>query len=104
MDILTFLKKAENIPVIDVRTPSEFAQGHIPGAYNIPLFSDDERKKVGTTYKRSGQSEAVVLGLDFAGPKMKNLALQASKIAENKQLLVHCWRGGMRSSSMAWAF
>ena len=90
--------------MIDVRSPAEYTQGHIPAAYNIPLFSNEERKKVGKTYKQSGQKEAIVKGLEFAGPKMKKLALQASKIAINNQLLVHCWRGGMRSASMAWLF
>ena len=104
LDILTFLKKAETIPAIDVRTPAEYEQGHIPDAYNIPLFSNEERKRVGITYKHSGQKDAVFMGLEFVGPKMKELALEASKIASDKKLLVHCWRGGMRSASMAWLF
>ena len=104
LDILAFLKKAETIPVVDVRTPSEYARGHIPGAHNIPLFSDRERRNVGITYKKSGQGEAVVLGLEYAGPKMKEMALQATGLADGKQILVHCWRGGMRSASMAWLF
>lgn len=103
-DIQTFLKNAETISMVDVRTPAEYAQGHIPTAYNIPLFSNEERKKVGTTYKRSGQKDAIIRGLEFAGPKMKELALQASGIASNNQLLLHCWRGGMRSANMAWLF
>jgi len=104
LDILTFLKKAETIPTIDVRTPAEYEQGHIPNAYNIPLFSNEERKRVGTTFKQSGQKDAVMMGLEFVGPKMKELVIMASKIALEKQLLVHCWRGGMRSASMAWLF
>jgi len=104
LDILTFLEKAETIPVIDVRTPAEYKQGHIPNAYNIPLFSNEERKRVGTTFKKSGQKDAVMMGLEFVGPKMKKLVIKASKIALEKQLLVHCWRGGMRSASMAWLF
>ena len=104
LDILTFLEKAENIPAIDVRTPAEYKQGHIPNVYNIPLFSNEERKRVGTTFKQSGQNDAVMMGLEFVGPKMKELAIKASKIALKKQLLVHCWRGGMRSASMAWLF
>jgi len=104
LDILTFLEKAETIPAIDVRTPAEYEQGHIPNAYNIPIFSNEERKRVGTTFKQSGQKDAVIMGLEFVGPKMKELAIKASKIALEKQLLVHCWRGGMRSASMAWLF
>ncbi len=101
---MEFLDAAGTFPVVDVRTPSEYARGHIPEAYNIPLFSDQERKNIGTTFKLSGQQDAVVMGLEYAGPKMKKLALQASGIAVRKQLLVHCWRGGMRSASMAWLF
>jgi len=104
LDILAFLKEAEQIPVIDVRTPAEFIQGHIPIASNIPLFSNEERARVGKMYKRSGKNKAVITGLEYAGPKMKDLALQASKIALENKLLVHCWRGGMRSSSMGWLF
>ncbi len=104
MDILAFLEKADEIPVVDVRTPAEFNQGHIPDACNIPLFSNEERARVGKTYKQVGKNEAVIAGLEYAAPKMKDLALQASKVARNNTLLVHCWRGGMRSASMAWLF
>jgi len=51
-------------PVVDVRAPAEFAQGHIPGARNLPLFSDDERATVGTTYKQQGRAAAVQVGLE----------------------------------------
>ena len=104
LDIMTFLKKAKSIPVVDVRTPAEYTQGHIPTAHNIPLFSNDERRKIGKTYKYSGQEEAIIMGLEFAGARMKEMALHASEIATKQQLLVHCWRGGMRSASMAWLF
>jgi tRNA 2-selenouridine synthase len=104
LDIMTFLNKANKHPVVDVRTPAEYTQGHIPTAYNIPLFLDDERKKIGTTYKHSGQEEAILMGLDYAGSRMKEMAARACEIAAEKQLLVHCWRGGMRSASMAWLF
>ena len=70
IDIKLFLQKADSIPVIDVRTPAEYKQGHIPTAHNIPLFSNKERKVVGTSYKQEGQQEALMKGLDFAGPKM----------------------------------
>jgi tRNA 2-selenouridine synthase len=104
IDIKHFLHKAEHIPVVDVRTPAEYEQGHIPIAHNIPLFSNRERKRVGISYKQEGQLEALLKGLDFAGPKMSSLVRKAQKIAREKQLLLHCWRGGMRSESMAWLF
>ncbi len=104
IDIQLFLELADSIPVIDVRTPAEYKQGHIPTAHNISLFSDKERKSVGTSYKQQGQQEALIKGLDFAGPKMSSFVRKAHKIARHKKLLVHCWRGGMRSASMAWLF
>ncbi len=104
LDIGTFLEKAKTLPVIDVRTPAEYEQGHIPRARNLPLFSNEERKQVGITYKKAGQQEAIMTGLELAGPKMKSMAREVSGIAVNRQVLVHCWRGGMRSKSMAWLF
>ena len=56
-------------PLVDVRSPAEFAKGHWPGAVNIPLFSDDERAAVGTAYKQRGRLPAVHLGLSITGPK-----------------------------------
>ena len=102
--IATFLKESEKTPIIDVRSPGEFACGHIPGAINIPLFDNEERAKVGTRYKQAGRDFAVELGLEIVGPKMADLLRKARKIAKQKKLLVHCWRGGMRSQSMAWLF
>jgi len=104
IEIEEFLDKAKEIPIIDVRTPDEFAQGHIPGAFNIPLFSNEERVLVGTRYKQAGKDFAVQLGLEIVGPKLAVYTKQAKKIAKNKELLIHCWRGGMRSGSMAWLF
>jgi tRNA 2-selenouridine synthase len=100
-----FLRLTEKIPFVDVRTPSEFSKGHIPGAINIPLFSDEERSVVGTVYKREGEREAVLKGLSFVGPKMTAMLDRGIDLAGNKrQLGVYCWRGGRRSASMAWLF
>lgn len=99
-----FLNKAENIPIVDVRSPGEFLNGHIPGAVNIPVFNDEERVRVGTLYKKNGRDAAVYLGFEIVGPKMKNLTAEARSIAVNNELLIHCWRGGMRSANMAWLF
>ena len=97
-----FLLQATGKPVIDVRSPSEFARGHIPGAINLPLFTDEERARVGTAYKKTGRSQAFDLGLDIVGPKMSGFVQSARKLAPEKQAFVHCWRGGMRSNSMGW--
>ena len=104
LNISDFLKLAESVPVIDVRSPSEFKTGHIPGAYNIPLFNDEERAAVGTKYKREGRSRAILEGLKLIGSSMSLKLETALKLAKDNKLLVHCWRGGMRSETMAWLF
>ena len=103
-DIRTFLDLAGKTPVIDVRSPSEFTAGHIPGAYNIPLFDDREREAVGTKYKKEGRTEAIVEGLKLSGSSMHLKLDRALKISKEGKLLIHCWRGGMRSEAMAWLF
>ena len=101
-EIEDFLLLGEKYPIVDVRTPAEFEQGHIPGAYNIPLFSNDERAVVGTLYKNHGKQTATIKGLEFVGPNMAVFAKRARKLAVDGKILLHCWRGGMRSASMAW--
>jgi len=98
-----FLSASENTPVADVRTPAEFEQGHIPGACNIPLFSNEERVKVGTTYTQVSKEAAILLGFELTGPKWAGFIREAERIAPERKILVHCWRGGMRSGAMAWA-
>jgi len=91
------------VPIVDVRTPAEFAHGHIPGAVNIPLFTNEERVTVGTTYKQQGREAAILLGFDLTGSKWSSFIRQALELAPEKKVAVHCWRGGMRSAAMAWA-
>lgn len=90
--------------VFDVRSPGEFASGHIPGARSLPLFLDDERAIVGTLYKKEGRQAAILEGLDFVGPKMRRFveAVQAAVGPPPETVQLYCWRGGMRSQSMAW--
>lgn len=104
IDIIRFLKLSEITPIADVRSPSEFNSGHIPGAVNIPLFDDKERAAVGTKFKKEGRLPAILEGLKYTGPAMSSKLENALKIAKNGKLLVHCWRGGMRSEAMAWLF
>lgn len=88
--------------VVDVRTPAEYAQGHIVGAVNIPLFTNDERADVGTRYVQQSREEAIQRGLELVGPRLAGYVEQARGLG--KPLIVYCWRGGMRSSSMSWLF
>jgi tRNA 2-selenouridine synthase len=89
-------------PILDVRSPDEFARGHIPIATNFELFSDDERAEIGICFKENGQEAAVQVGLDLIGPKLGDMVRRVKTIAPNKAVRIHCWRGGMRSQSMAW--
>ncbi|MGG9963942.1 tRNA 2-selenouridine(34) synthase MnmH [Ferruginibacter sp. SUN106] len=115
-----FLQLARQHPVFDVRSPGEYVHAHIPGAISLPLFTDEERKVVGTAYKQQSKQAAIKIGLDYFGVKMrgmveqveslmvgrKSLAGNATETTNDQHLtnivLVHCWRGGMRSAGVAW--
>lgn len=101
--IQELMKMEQRCPVADVRTPAEFDRGHIPGAFNLPLFNNEERAQVGTTYKQQSREAAILLGFDLAGPKWSDFIRQALEKAPGWKIAVHCWRGGMRSGAMAWA-
>lgn len=112
VQIEDFLAERQRLPVVDVRAPIEFAKGHIPDAINVPLFDDDERKRIGTTYKNQGRITAVKLGLNLIGPKMLQLVDTVEQFCRSAghmeiesgriPLLIYCARGGMRSDSMGW--
>ena len=111
-----FLELSKHHPVIDVRSPGEYNHAHIPGAYSLPLFTDEERAVVGTAYKQESREKAIKHGLDFFGPKMKKMVEEVESLklkVENspgiqpstfnpKTILIYCWRGGMRSAAVAW--
>lgn len=88
--------------ILDVRSPAEYEQAHIPGAISFPLFSNEERAKVGTCYKQGGRDAAVELGLQIVGNKLATFVREAKQLTRDRILRIHCWRGGMRSGSMAW--
>lgn len=92
--------------ILDTRSPGECAKGHIPGAYVFSMFEDDERAVIGTLYKHQGQEKAIEKGLEMVGPKMADFVRRSRKLFEEqafpKPLIVHCWRGGMRSGAIAW--
>jgi tRNA 2-selenouridine synthase len=88
--------------LIDVRSPAEFARAHIPNAHSLPLFNDEERAKVGTMYKQMSPEAALLKGLEIVGPKMSGFVKKAIKWSPDRKVIVHCWRGGKRSGSVAW--
>ena len=131
------------LPLLDVRSPAEFQTAHIAGARNLPLFSDEERARVGTAYARQGQEAATLLALRLVGGRLADMVetarqlcppqpltpdaaavLAASPSARcaasspvpdhafpplpeapslpGRHVLLHCWRGGLRSRSVGW--
>ena len=109
INILQLISLAHLHPILDVRSPAEFTQAHIPNAINLPLFTDEERKIVGTAYKQQSRQIAIKFGLDYFGVKMKLMVEAAEQIMANSKhqqpvptVVVHCWRGGMRSAAVAW--
>ena len=108
MGVAEFLPGAaeEGALLLDVRSPGEFAEAHIPGALSFPLFSDAERAEVGTLYKQVGREEAVEKGLEIIGPRMAETVRRAKALfgaePDRRPIHMYCWRGGMRSGSMGW--
>jgi tRNA 2-selenouridine synthase len=103
--ISSYCKQYLSCITIDVRSPSEYAHAHIPNAINICLFNDEQRKLVGTTYKQQSREDAIKIGLDYFGPKMRQMVEQVEGLVgkdKTQTIVVHCWRGGMRSAAVAW--
>jgi len=96
LSLKSFLE-IRGLPIVDVRSEAEFKAGHIPQAVNIPLLNDAERKIVGTAYKQNGQHEAIREGIRLVGPRLTQIINDTERISNCKEILVHCWRGGMRS-------
>jgi len=99
ISIEDFFLLRDQLPVVDVRSEGEFLTGHIRSAFNIPLLNNAERVEVGTDYKQKGQQEAIKTGFRLVGPRLLQIINQAERIALNNEMIVHCWRGGMRSSN-----
>ncbi|WP_017727432.1 tRNA 2-selenouridine(34) synthase MnmH [Halalkalibacterium ligniniphilum] len=96
------VKLSEDI-FIDVRSPAEFAEYHLPQAVNFPLFRNEERAEVGTMYKQHSREKAMELGLTKFSMKLPSYYQQVKALrAANpkKRLVVYCWRGGMRSKTI----
>ena len=111
IDIENFLQLSNEFPVLDARSPSEYAHAHIPGAFSVPIFTDEQRKIIGTAYKKESRQVAVNHGLNYFSERMKVIPGEVENLArfhnknsgsQTKTFLVHCWRGGMRSDAVAW--
>lgn len=120
LTIQQFIQLLHQYPVLDVRSPGEYNHAHIPGAYSLPLFTDEERKVVGTAYKQQSREKAIKVGLDYFGVKMRKMVEEVEALVADRcsltgrrpqttngqpsttNILVHCWRGGMRSAGVAW--
>lgn len=108
-----FITQSQSQPIFDVRSPAEYEHAHIPSAHNLPLFTNEERKVVGTAYKQESKQRAIKIGLEYFGPKMVKMVEEVEGIVEQyhakekkqeteKKVYVYCWRGGMRSAGVAW--
>ncbi len=114
VNIDKFLEFTKSFPVLDVRSPGEFSHAHFPEAFSLPLFTDEQRKIIGTAYKQQNRHVAVDIGLQYFSDRMKRVYDDVDKIlagwmeekkitaSGNNVLLMYCWRGGMRSGAMAW--
>lgn len=111
ISIDAYIHNAEDQITIDVRSPLEFEHAHIPGAYSLPLFNNEQRAIVGTTYKKQSREDAIKIALPMFGDKMLEMVNQVeawvNTYQENHEgkkpsIMVHCWRGGMRSAAVAW--
>lgn len=102
IEIKEFLSIRDKMLLIDVRSPMEYADGHIKGAENFYLFDDEERKEIGTLYKQEGKDIAVMRGLEIIGPRMASYVNNIKSIYKGREIAVYCARGGMRSGSISW--
>ena len=100
-DFLTHYR-SHRLLLIDSRSEGEFAKGHIPGATNIPLLNDEHRAIVGTTFKQMGRQDALIKGFELVGPHFYEIILKAKAATTSPEIMLYCWRGGLRSNIMAW--
>jgi tRNA 2-selenouridine synthase len=106
LNIEEFIELGKRHLLFDVRSPGEYGHAHIPSALSLPIFSDEERKIIGTAYKQQSREKAIKIGLDFFGTKTVKIIEAVEKMVSEKKVSreigVHCWRGGMRSAAIAW--
>jgi tRNA 2-selenouridine synthase len=88
--------------IIDVRSPSEYEEDHIPGAINLPVLDDTERAQVGTIYKQDSPFTARKIGAALVSKNIsQHLSQHFAAKGKDYHPLIYCWRGGQRSNSMA---
>ena len=99
---LSFSSRCQFDEIIDVRSPAEYAEDHIPGAVNLPVLSDAERHEVGKIYCQESRHEARRIGAAYITKNVSHYLQQYFSTKNSAyQPLVYCWRGGMRSQSIA---
>ena len=88
--------------LVDARSPLEFAEATIPGAVNVPLLDNEQRRDVGTLYQRQGKQAARQLGIKLVSPRIPELVdrVLAARSPGSPPVVVFCWRGGMRSRAL----
>ncbi|MBI2354042.1 MAG: tRNA 2-selenouridine(34) synthase MnmH [Deltaproteobacteria bacterium] len=87
--------------IVDCRTPLEFAEDHLPGAVNCPILTDEERVVIGTIHRQDGPQQARLRGLELTCGRFGAMVREVVAHAAGRPTLVYCWRGGLRSLSMA---
>jgi len=111
LSVDAYNQNREHQITIDVRSPAEYEHAHIPGAFSLPLFDNNQRAIVGTTYKKQSRENAIKIALPMFGDKMLTMVNEVEKWVNNFAdqhdnnkpiIIVHCWRGGMRSAAVAW--
>lgn len=103
--VVTVAQLAEFDEIVDVRSPSEFAEDHIPGAVNCPVLDDEERARIGILYKQVSSFEAKKIGAAVVSRNIaRHIEQQFILRPKSWQPLVYCWRGGKRSGAMTHIF
>ena len=102
--IQEFIEFSKDLPVIDVRTPAEFSDGHITGAINIPIFSNEERAVVGTKYKQESRDTAMAKALEYIAERTDHYLDELQRLVPSQEICIYCWRGGFRSEGMGQLF
>ncbi|MFH1043580.1 MAG: tRNA 2-selenouridine(34) synthase MnmH [Pseudomonadota bacterium] len=102
-NVVTVAQLAEFDEVIDVRSPSEFAEDHVPGAINCPVLDDAERAAIGTLYRQVSSFDAKKRGAALVAKNIaRHIEGQFAAHGRDWRPLVYCWRGGKRSGALAY--